>query len=54
MTNVHVYPQNDQIGHELNEECACLPEVEPVEREDGSIGYVYVHHQWKKQLERPD
>lgn len=41
---VHVSPLGDQIGHELTEECACGPRVEPVERNDGSTGWGIVHH----------
>lgn len=41
----HVYPLRDLIEHEVNgEDCACVPTVEPVEREDGSFGWVHRHH----------
>ena len=41
----HVYPVNDLIEHETDGgDCACGPTTEPVEREDGSIGYVVTHH----------
>lgn len=43
---VHVVPNGDLIEHEENDEgeCPCGPEVNPVEREDGTIGWVYVHN----------
>lgn len=40
----HVYPLGDIVEHEVDEGCICGPTCEPVEREDGSFGYVYVHH----------
>lgn len=43
---MHVIPVNDQIEHEESDECACVPAQEPVEREDGSVGWVVVHHAW--------
>lgn len=42
--NLHVLPMGDQIIHETNEDCVCGPDVVPVKREDGSIGYVITHH----------
>lgn len=45
--NVHVFPVDDVIGHEVDgEDCPCLPEIEPIVLEDGSIRYVYIHHAW--------
>jgi hypothetical protein len=44
---MHVRPRNDVIEHDTSSEepdCICGPEVRPVERDDGSIGYVIVHH----------
>lgn len=43
---VHVFPINDLVEHEWDDdgECPCGPEVQPVEREDGSIGWVYMHN----------
>lgn len=32
------------IEHEPTEDCGCNPTIVPVERDDGSIGWVYVHH----------
>lgn len=43
--DVHTRPADDLIEHATDgSDCICIPEVIPVEREDGSIGYVYVHH----------
>ena len=42
---VHTYPLNDAVEHELEgTDCVCGPEVVPVEREDGSMGWQVVHH----------
>lgn len=45
---VHVVPnQNDQIAHDISTteaDCVCGPTVEPVTRDDGSIGWLIVHH----------
>lgn len=42
---VHVTPVNDLISHyEFEDECVCGPTVEPVEREDGTYGWLFVHH----------
>ena len=41
--SVHVEPVGDLIDHEV-EDCACMPRVEPVSRDDGSIGWMVVHH----------
>lgn len=41
----HVYPAGDLIEHEtIGDGCACGPETRPVERDEGSIGWLYVHH----------
>ena len=43
--DVHVYPLDDLIEHDRSgAPCVCGPETEPIERDDGSIGYVIVHH----------
>lgn len=44
--HVHVTPINDLIEHEWDDDgdCPCGPEVQPVEREDGSIGWLYLHN----------
>lgn len=42
---VHVSPVGDLIEHETEgDDCPCGPEAEPVEREDGSVGWVISHH----------
>lgn len=44
--NYHVIPVNDLIEHDTSgeQECVCIPEVIPVMRDDGSNGWVIVHH----------
>ena len=36
-------PVNDLIEH-MYVDCPCAPEVIPVPREDGSMGWVMAHH----------
>lgn len=44
-TPIHVYPINDLVDHATyGGDCVCGPTVEPVPRDDGSIGWVIVHH----------
>jgi hypothetical protein len=43
MSDVHVRPIGDLIEHDA-EDCTCGPTVEPVQREDGSTGWLYIHH----------
>jgi hypothetical protein len=43
-TTVHVVPVNDIIEHEDSDACPCGPELQPVERRDGTIGWVLSHH----------
>lgn len=42
--DAEVVPIDDLIAHEDSEECPCGPELQPVERGDGSIGWVLSHH----------
>jgi len=42
--NVHVVPRDDLIEHDINEECACGPTPRAEKRDDGSVGWVIVHH----------
>jgi len=42
--NVHTYPCNDVIEHDINPDCICGPDVTRVTRDDGSDGWFYVHH----------
>lgn len=41
----HVYPVNDLVEHDTDGgDCPCGPTTEPVVRDDGSMGFVTVHH----------
>lgn len=41
---LHVYPLNDLVAHDTDGgDCVCGPRDEPVERDDGSIGWLVVH-----------
>jgi hypothetical protein len=43
--DIHVYPVDDLVEHELDGgDCVCGVTAEPVKRDDGSIGWVLVHH----------
>jgi hypothetical protein len=42
--SVHVRPLGDLIEHELTDACPCGPEQQPVKRDDGSVGWLVVHH----------
>ncbi len=43
--HVHVYPCGDLIEHETEgDDCPCGPATEPVQRDDGSYGWLVVHH----------
>jgi len=41
---LHVHPLDDIIRHEVTEDCPCGPTLNPVHRDDGSYGWLYVHH----------
>ncbi len=41
--DVQVVPVADLIDH-LDDGCPCGPSTEPVERDDGSVGWLVVHH----------
>ena len=42
---MHVYPVNDLIDHETTgDNCACGPRTQPEPRDDGTIGWLIVHH----------
>lgn len=44
---LHVAPVNDLVEHDINTteaDCACGPRTEPVKRDDGSMGWLVVHH----------
>lgn len=40
----HVMPKDDLVPHKHAEDCPCGPTTEPVERDDGSMGWVVIHH----------
>jgi hypothetical protein len=42
-STVHVVPCNDLVTHSIDDDCICIPNVEPCERNDGSIGFVASH-----------
>lgn len=45
MSTVHVFPVNDIIEHNTDtDDCVCGPTAEPVIADDGSCGWVIVHH----------
>lgn len=45
MSTVHVLPVNDFIDHEgVGDACPCGPTVEHVPNDDGSDGWLVVHH----------
>lgn len=44
---LHVTPIGDLVGHDTSTaeaDCVCGPEVRPVTDDDGSIGWLLVHH----------
>lgn len=43
---VHIMPINDLVEHEWDDDgdCPCGLDVQPIEREDGTIAWVYVHN----------
>ena len=44
LDSTHVTPSDDLVDHRLRSDCVCGPRCEPVKREDGSLGWLYVHH----------
>lgn len=43
--DVHVYPVNDLIKHNVDGgDCMCGPTTEAVSDNDGSYGWVVIHH----------
>jgi hypothetical protein len=53
---VHVLPVNDLVEHDnTGDDCVCGPEVEPVPRDDGSMGWLIKHHSLDgRELEEAD
>lgn len=44
-TTVYALPRGDLIAHDSDGgDCPCGPTTEPVPRDDGSYGWVVVHH----------
>ena len=42
---VHVYPSSDLVEHDTDtDDCVCIPTVEAVPCDDGSFGWLHVHH----------
>ena len=41
---MHVIPVRDMIEHVSNDDCLCGPTEVPIERDDGSVGWVTMHH----------
>jgi hypothetical protein len=45
--HLHVWPIKDLIKHDTDDDdagCMCGPRTEPVKSEDGSVGWLIVHH----------
>lgn len=43
--NLHVFPLRDLIEHDTDtEDCVCGPTTQPVERDDGGMSWLIVHH----------
>ena len=41
----HVWPEDDLVDHDVEgDDCVCGVTSEPVERDDGSFGWVNTHH----------
>lgn len=45
MSTVHCYPVRDLIEHETDgDDCPCGPALEAVPADDGSMGWLVMHH----------
>ncbi|WP_435233347.1 hypothetical protein [Micromonospora aurantiaca (nom. illeg.)] len=46
MSTVHIVPVGDLIAHDSSggQDCVCGPTTKPVKAEDGSMGWMVVHH----------
>ncbi len=40
-----LYPTEQTRRHERSEDCWCHPTVIPAERADGTLGWIYGHHE---------
>lgn len=53
--DVHVYPVGDLMDHDTDTgDCVCIPTVEPVKRDDGSVGWLLTHHSLDNREARED
>lgn len=34
----------DLVEHDSTGDCICGPTAQPVKRDDGSVGWIYIHH----------
>jgi len=41
--DIHVMPMQDLVEH-ADDDCVCGPTTHPVSRNDGSYGWVVIHH----------
>ncbi|MFJ2961179.1 hypothetical protein ACIPIC_02580 [Streptomyces collinus] len=41
---LHVVPLGDAVEHVAEDDCVCGPMVKPIARDDGSIGWLMIHH----------
>lgn len=41
---LHVVPTSDLVEHDVDEDCVCGPTPDPVFRDDGTNGWIFVHH----------
>ena len=45
MTTLHVHPVCDLVEHDTDaDDCICGPTTKPVVRDDGSTGWLIIHH----------
>ncbi|MGW3821812.1 hypothetical protein ACWEAF_05755 [Streptomyces sp. NPDC005071] len=44
MADLHVVPIGDLVEHDTVGECVCVPTDRLVKADDGSIGWIAVHH----------
>lgn len=44
MADLHIVPVGDLIEHDTDGECACGTTDRAVKRDDGSVGWIAVHH----------
>lgn len=45
MNTMHAYPMNDLMEHETDgEDCVCGPAVRHIKHDDGTSGWIILHH----------